>query len=489
MAIELDALARCARYGLDPGKGLATQYLICESNRLETVPGMTAITVNRWCVHHGSDVTVFPLRDAKDRPFGAFIGIGVDEKGNRVGPPDFAAFNSKSLTFEKKFETYVSRIAGRFALLLDAGGRARLYLDPMGHMATFFNTGARLVGSSVFLTLDRPFDPGAQPMTGQSDLLQALPFGVSSDRSVRLMPGNHLLDLEHFSLRRVWPLRNTLRPVAAAKSAPVVDAMATRLRQVVGALTKDNPCLLEMDDSGNARQLLAATVDRRDTLAQVYGFARSRQDNGEPVTAARLCEAAGVAYQPLTREAALGEFGRSRADKQQRKRTFWLRTSCLCRVPVEASLNFAGLRKPGHLVLRSDGADALCVAPAGPGLSTAATIEFATGKSQVDAKDAPILSDAYETWRGGLPKSLQDRSSELIAMEWHQPIRAVALYGQDGPFSVSPFSDRKLMELALRLPADLRSGIALADAIVTACDPALLAVCESEKATLATAAE
>ena len=486
MGMSLDALERCARYGLPPEDGLATQYLICETERMDRVPGMATLEVNQWSVHYGRDVPAFLLRDSRDRPFGAFIGIGVDGEGNAVDASSFAEFNSKGLSFDRKFESFVTRIAGRFALLLDAGSRVRLYLDPMGHMATFLNPSTRLAGSSVFLTLDHAFDPKDQPLTAGTDLISSLPLGLTPARAVRLMPGNHLLNLEQFTLRRTWPLRNTMRPVTEAQSAPVIAAMADRLCQVVGGLVQDGPCLVEMDGSDSARQLLAATAGLRDGLAQVYGYERAGQDSAGP---AHLCQAAGVPFEALTRDAALAAFGRDRAGKQQRKRAFWLRTGCLCRVPAETAVNLSGLRKPARAVLRADGAEAFGALPGPSPVSADTAIAFASGRGRTDDQDLPTLSDAYDAWRSGLGKTLQDRASDLIAMEWHQPARAVGLYGHEGPFLVSPFSDRVLMELALRLPQGVRVGPELADAMVAACDPALVGVTGAAAEPLATAAE
>ena len=61
-------------------------------------------------------------------------------------------------------------------------------------------------------------------------------------------------------------------------------------------------------------------------------------------------------------------------------------------------------------------------------------------------------------------------------MEWQQPAGAVRFYGIWDNFCVSPFSDRVLIDLMLKLPESYRFGPELRDALIAAADPDMPAV-------------
>ncbi|MEO0370980.1 MAG: hypothetical protein AAF231_05940, partial [Pseudomonadota bacterium] len=215
MSLHLDAMTRCKNYGLDPEVAFKSQYAIARPGTVQ-IPGMTELALNKFSLFHGQSVHPTPLEDAKSRVFGAFFGTGVDRDGAAVTHASFERFNSRGRSFESDLEAYLSGIAGRFILLLDVGAKTRVYRDPMGHMPLFFNADTGLAGSSVSLTIDRPVTgntacakPGSDPPSTKS----FFPMGQTVDLDVRLLPGNHLLDLSDMSARRTWPLRNTIRKV------------------------------------------------------------------------------------------------------------------------------------------------------------------------------------------------------------------------------------------------------------------------------------
>ncbi|MEM7668389.1 MAG: hypothetical protein AAF317_04455, partial [Pseudomonadota bacterium] len=438
---------------------------------------------NKFALLHGQSVNPAPLEDAKSRVFGTFFGTGIDRDGAVVTPASFARFNSRGRSFDSDLEDYLSSIAGRFILLLDTGAKTRVYRDPMGHMPLFFNPDTGLAGSSISLTIDRPVTgntacakPGSDPASAKS----FFPMGQTVDRDVRLLPGNHLLDLSDMTARRTWPLRKSIRKVTAAKSAPVMDKIAARLRDIVQGWIATDDVVLPLDASAGSRILMAAAGDMRGDLAQITVLQQGDAGDAKPrAVAQNMTEAVGVPLTPLTRDAAIATLGGGRPQRVERKRLFWLRTSSAMRIRTQDAYAIDALQPSQHIVLNASGLDALQGGwqAGGPKpkpirASLTAQIEATLGfKPEKPVRTA--VEEDYTRWKSTLPKTLQDAAEDFIRIELHEPPKAVITLGHAEHVHASPFSDRTVIELALKLPLSLRSSPKFAEALIEALDPAL----------------
>ncbi len=482
MSLHLDAVQRCENYGVDPATGFKSQYVIAQPGAL-TIPGMTELTLNKVAVLHGAALRPMTLHDQKDRLFGAFLGTGVDRDGALVTASSFAQFNSRGRSFEEDLEHYVSGVAGRFILVLDAGTKTRLYRDPMGHMPLFYNSKTQLAGSSTSLTIDHAIagNPNcSEPGIDASDTVAVFPMGQTADADVRLLPGNHRLDLANMTAHRHWPLRNTIRKVTPSRSGAIIDKIAARLRLVVqGWITADD-VVLPLDASSGTRILLAAAGDKRDALAQITVLQPGRDDDAATLAVAQMmADITGITLTPLTRKLAVATMGGEKDQRIMRKRLFWLRTSSAMRVRTEVALAMDALHPAQHIVLTASGLEALQGGWQADGpkpkplrSSESAEIAAAIGRKP-DKALRNALQDDYANWKSSLPKSLRDTPEDFIRIELHEPPKAVVTLGQADHLHASPFSDPEVIELALKLPLTLRSGLDFVEALIAALDPAL----------------
>ncbi len=479
MPIMLDAVERCENYGLDPAVGFKSQYVIAREGALE-VPGMSELPVNKWSLLHGAAVRPELLKDDKDRVFGAFFGSGVDSEGRVLSAASFAHFNCKSLSFEADLEDYLSGVAGCFVMMLDSGTKTRIYRDAMGHMPLFYNAASSFAAASVSLTLDRPVIPNSASANPEETPLSAVavfPMGQTMDADVRLLPGNHVLDLADFTAHRGWPLRNTIRKVTAAKATPVIDRMAMRLRSIVQSWITQGNVVLPLDAGVGSRILLAAAGNKRHALERVCVMHSGKGSDANTLAVTQMmATAAGIGLQPMSRGMAFDTFGRDRALRHERKCLFWLRTSSAVRVPIETKLGIDALYPSQALVLTSAGLDALQggwqmgdTPPKPVRDSKTAEITAALARKPEKAVRDAVEPD-YERWKSSLPKTLQSQVEDFIRIELHQPPQALATLGVAEHLCASPFSDREIIELALKLPLRLRSGEIFAEALITALD-------------------
>ena len=477
MATILDAVRRCEDQQLDPAKALSNQFLIAETGT-QTVPGMTSVPVHGWTLHHGASVEVTSMRDSKGRLFGLFVGVGVDGNGELIGPDSFTRLNSKSPFFERSFAKYITHIGGRYAILLDTGSKTRVYLDPLAHMATFFNAETRLVASSALLTIDRALEPGdlgGGVADEVSDLPGVLPLGRGPDEDTRLVLGNHMLDLSDFAMTRFWPHKNTIRTVTREKSAPVIDGMVDRARTVLAELLGKRSCILPVKGGDASRVMLAAMGENRWRVAQFYDL--DDDTARDTTTAGMLCDRLGFRLDHLDRDLAHEKFGDRRFDRRMRKRLFWLRTSCAVRCTPDIAANVPGLQLKKHLVLQGAGSDILrsdwyhdvADTETAGGSDVTAEISAALGRPATEKEVEALLPD-YNTWKAGLPKTLHPMIYDFIRMELHQPAMAVSLYTSPDNASVTLFSDRGLIEQALKLSVEDRVGTDMTAAFIERAD-------------------
>ncbi|MEO0752534.1 MAG: hypothetical protein AAFY25_12100 [Pseudomonadota bacterium] len=482
MSFLPDAAQRCENYTLDPNTGFKFQYVIAPKDSV-TMPGMTALTLNKWALVHGDAVHPGLLKDTKGRVFGALFGTGVDRDGALVTPDRFSRFNAKGRSFEADLEDYLSGIAGRFLLILDSGTKTRIYRDPMGHMPLFYNTKRSIAGSSLYLAINHGLrgNPACAPAREyRLSTAAVFPMGQTSDPDVRLMPGNHVLDLADFTAHRGWPLRNSIRKVTMSKAGPVIDKIATRLRQIVQGWIAADDVVLPLDASAGSRILLAAAGEMRAQIAQIAVLQPGHADDPRTLSLSQMmADATDLPLHALTRIKAAQTFGRARELRHDRKRLFWLRTSSALRVPPEITLGLEALYPAGHLVLNPAGLDALQggwhaghPAPKPVRATQAAEIAAALAtKPDKPVRDA--VSGDYTHWKSSLPKTLQTQVEDFIRIELHEPAQAVASLGMADHLPVSPFSDRTLIDLALKLPLGLRRSAGFAEALITALDPVL----------------
>lgn len=155
----------------------------------------------------------------------------------------------------------------------------------------------------------------------------------------------------------------------------------------------------------------------------------------------------------------------------------WLRTGRMAAVPREVKFNVTGLLKEDLLDLRGDGATLLHstwrrengTAQTKPKMGLKYEIAYMLGLEQPSDVETKKWSKSYKDWKAGLPKAAQALIYDFIELELIGPAKFTAFYGNDNGFSLSPFGDRRLIELTLQLPLTQRfGGKAVEEVIATA---------------------
>ncbi len=477
MAGMLEAVRRCESKGLDPEILFSNQFVLTQDTEAD-VPGMTAQHLDDWVLHHGQRLECIPMRDASDRLFGLFLGIGVDGAGQLVAPDSFSRLNSEQSQFKAQLEDFLTYTSGRYLALTLVSGKAQLWFDPMAQLATFYNAKERLAGSSVFLASEHAPDNENEligpPAAVPEEAIRVFPMGRTSHSGVRLMPANHVLDLSDFSLRRCWPLGSALGTAVKrrVRTRIVIAEMAARQRAVVNALLSGCNSVLPVSGDVTSHITLSAIRGHESKISQ---FCCVQGDDEHACDAAALAmeNTPDVTLDYLKRTDVARLHGDKKPDRRNRKRLFWLRTSTAYRAPNAVVFGLDQLMKERHLLLQTDGFDVLQTGwhrswwsrllGRSPGRDAA--LDAALGHVPV-AEELEEYGTEVQRWQDSLPKSLRRVTPELLQLERHMPARAVSYYGFADQFSVNLLSDRRLIELALMLPLTFRSSPGFAHALL-----------------------
>jgi hypothetical protein len=350
-----------------------------------------------------------------------------------------------------------------------SGSRLRLYLDASGSLSMLHSPRAAMAASTVGL-----FPDGGE-QDDEAELITAIdvsrrngffPFGLTPRRSIRRLLPNHVLNLETGRVRRHWPptaiaparqpqqaleeiaelLQGTVEAVIAAGHRPflsltagydsrVLLALLRRHLDAVDWFTWELPDAAAERDVGLAVQLASALSLHHTVIpfrpAERYEQSRWLYRSGLAVgelrgmSLATTVEAMGASryYMP-----ALGsEAGRAR---------FW--------------------RRRDHKASRLRARDLL---------------------ARLDLPAHPRLLAAARRWLGGL--TIDDSLQVLDLLHIEQRLgcwAGVTAYGDaNGPVRIQPFSNRRIFELMLSLPAEMRRQDAIPQALIRRFWPELLA--------------
>ncbi|MFN3292314.1 MAG: hypothetical protein ACK4S2_09155 [Gemmobacter sp.] len=482
------ALVVCRQQGFDPAEALATQFLIDQAPSAP-VPGLRALPMNAWVLHHGRAVELTEMRDAQGRMFGAFLGIGVDPDGQIISAASFAAFDLDAPDFLPRFEHFVAYTAGRYAVVLDCPAGRHVYHDPVAHLTVVYHPQSRRVASSVMLALNRPLQPNPRfdskaiaQATAKGDTEPNFILGHTQDAEVKFCLPNHRLDLDTFAPARIWPLPDSFPPAEPEEYDALVARMVARLKAILGALITARPSILPVSGGTDSRKLLACLTDRLDEVAELFAFehtnyAKLDATTGEWVVSHLL----GRPFHRYTASETAPYAPQSPFDKRRFTRLFWLRTSSVAKPPNEHLLGMTAATPPGHLHLRGNVMDLMrgvwWGSFAGRNTKVGVTLREEISSLFLNPEPGRDLvekwAEDYHRWKLALPANAQPVIYDFIFLELFLHVSSAKYYGYERNFYICPFSDRSLIEMTLRFPIDFRFAGTLNEMFLRAADPAL----------------
>lgn len=155
------------------------------------------------------DIGLFDILDGSGARIGLLVGFPIDLQERRLVSQPLRLQGAVTPGIDTIAETVLDRLGGRFLLLLDISGAARIYPDCAAQVPCVYSTEKGVAGS----TADAILSDADYEALFRHDLYAALdiddegwfPAGLTAHDSVERLLPNHFLDLRDWSQRRYWP--------------------------------------------------------------------------------------------------------------------------------------------------------------------------------------------------------------------------------------------------------------------------------------------
>jgi hypothetical protein len=417
------------------GRFFRNQFVLSSGNI--SIVGYDVYVVGPWCL--STDLPVTRILDGSNEEVGVIVGWAFDDTGYAV--TGFAHTDGR-------VEDWLYRHGGRYVAILNVEGDWRLYLDPMGSLATTYragDTGENIVAASTTSL--------AYAVSGRAHPMEAMgrdgyrPAGITAvEDMARLLP-NHYLSLSEGSVFRHHYRTGIERRGVLPED--LQSAMAAVTSVIAGAGTVANKTYMTLAGGRDSRMLLAAAEPLLPgielfTFTKRSGLLKVDQDVSIARSLARRLRRGIKAVRvdkddPITRQQYLWRTGSACSDGKSRDFFSAARTFIEDRDVM--IVGFGGEVSRATNRNRARGRDL---------------------RSPVDALEVvkvkghrPEFVWAMERWLAGLDADPDDLM-ELLYLEqrmgcWASP----HLYGFAG-IPIVPFSHRRFVDTMLSLPVDFK---------------------------------
>lgn len=395
-----------------------------------------------------------------------FVGPVIDPGRRRLNDLDW---EPRRPGFIQRLERLLHGLGGRFVCIARTGNRLRLYLDASGSLSLLYSCRHAMAASTEGL-----FPDGGE-QDDDLELIEALdvgrrngyfPFGLTPRHSIQRLLPNHVLNLNTWRVRRHWPL---------APIVPSQDDQQT-LADIAGLL---QATLAAVIDAGHRPYLsLTAGYDSRVFLAllrrqaaAVDWFTWELPDatGARDVQLARqLAEALNLSHRVIPFQAATPH-----------EQALWLYRSGLAvgelrGMSLATTVEAMGASRyylpalgsevgRGRYWRRRD--------QSGSHLRAKQLVE------RLGLPGAPRVLAAARRWLRDL--TIEDSLQRLDLLHLEQRLgcwAGVTAYGDAaGPTRIHPFSNRRIVELMLSLPAEMRRQDTIPETLIRNAWPELLA--------------
>jgi hypothetical protein len=279
-------------------RSFAGQFVIGSAEAVPARADGVVHRLNELSIVTLGDLPVAPVRDAKGRLIGAFLGYPLDDRqgcmlGETVvlerehpGPEGLDAF----------IEDAVYRYAGSYVFVLDDTEERRVYLDAGSSLSAVFAADRLLCASTTGLLLDageyaQRFDEELYDHLRVRDAGWFL-AGLTAHHGITRLLGNHYLDLRDGVQRRHWPSA----PLAAAEdpdeACATINAVVAR---TVATLQTAGPVATTLTAGSETRLVLGACRALKDSL-RLFTLAGIHESELDAYRAGELARTFGLRH-------------------------------------------------------------------------------------------------------------------------------------------------------------------------------------------------
>ena len=242
------------------------QFRLAKTNN-KKFPLWEVLNFNAWAFQYCPTLNITLLIDNEKLGIGCILGYAITFDGVLIRDSLTLPVSQNSDLFEDSIESFISSLAGRYAVLIITDKVTRVYIDPAGQMSVVFSPEEMLVGSSLYVISDI-----SKPLIDLADKVNIpevdsfYPFGITPHEGVKRLQPNHFLDLKDFIERRHWPRPGELSTRSSKNIESTVASIRKKLRRNILAVIDQHPVCMSLTAGRDSRMLLATVLDRVDEI-------------------------------------------------------------------------------------------------------------------------------------------------------------------------------------------------------------------------------
>ncbi len=419
---------------------LVGQFVVAQSIPVQP-PGWSTKPLGSWQIAHDPRLPVHDVRGGDGAVVGIVVGFAIDDTPALIqGAVELA-------TATPDVESWVAGLAGRFLVVELREGDLRFHSDAVGSLGTVYCPSQKIVASTGYLI---PYTPETQDRAALIDELRAagsrflFPFGTTSREGIYRLLGNHRLDTHNWQPRRMWPTGPVDR---AEDSRELLSEIGREVRRVVTGVAAAYPLSVSLTGGKDSRALLAVTKDIAKDVDFYTLSVGDRQADIDVFLARTLAQRYGLRHNVIRTATASN-------DEQLR----WLyRTGCVASEDRGREITNAYYQlDPARAELTADFGEIMRDFATKPGMDPRAveTILY-----PMKLKPIPWVLETLDRYIKSLPLDDPYHIMDMKYLDGRIASWAGVLpYAEADsvPLRMSVFTSRRLIQLAMALPLDLR---------------------------------
>lgn len=421
-----------------------------------------------WCLAVSGGIPVNNVIGPGGDQVGFILGYAITERGDRLSTALQLGKSDLARPFRCGGE--LDALGGRFAVFVLSSTKPFVYGDPCASLGLVYSPDREVVASTgALIRYEQGTADNASLIRaiGVPDSGKFFPLGLMPRKGIHRLLPNHYLDLNRWRAVRHWPMGD----LSLLDSAPdAVDEIADILERQQRALAAQDGVQFALTAGQDSRALLACA---RGFAGNLDTFTLQLPDDDTAAVdiqiARRLARIAGLRHRVLT-------YQRNQPGDSQR----WLYRSD-CAVGEVRGIQSARTRmqldpaKPEIVAVLAEMGRAPGWRRLAAGDSSLLDVLLTlAGMSEIDE-----VRDKTRAWLDELPAKDPHTVLDLFYLEnrvacWAGPI----CYSDSGTtgFRFFPFSQRRIVELILKLPVEYRDAGNLCPDIVRMRWPELMAL-------------
>ena len=445
---------------------LPDQFIIAKNTEITCPSSWVRFSFRGFTITCHPDLPCSPINDNQGKLVGYVIGQYITEESGIYGNLSLAGNE------EKVVDTFVSKISGRFVVVVETSEGPRVYLDPCGSLPVVYASEDGIVATSPLLI---PYNERTRDDVEMLEVMDVwarnamYPLGLTPRIGVyRLLPG-HYLDLNNWQSVRHWP-NATLTEVSDIPAA--IDEIAFLLKSSIESLIQKHDVQMSLTAGQDSRMLLSCVRDWTDSV-KLFTY-RLPDDMGEfdCFLARKIARKVNIPHRIIPTLSASEE-----------EREAWLfRTGCsvgemrgLDAVPMVKQLDRDRVFLPGYVCEfgRAYYWKASGVSSQTPKCDISAEILLKI----CHAPNLPKMLQAANDWIARVPFDDAGRVMDLFYLEQRIGCWASAMspgYSGMSLFELWPMNNRRILDLILRLPPDYKMSARMNRDVISSNWPELL---------------